>query len=126
MKKAIEFNIKDEELKKYLEDCLKENKIEYEIKIEDRWIQKFKQASKYYQVYCIYVNSSDLNKAKDFVTDFEKGRIVADNIEELKNAKEDEVDNRFKKFTIKNFLKYYWIALLVIGIIMIIAMKYTM
>ena len=56
MEKAIEFNISKEELKKYLEECLREENIEYEIKIEDRWIENYKNPSKYYQVYCLYVN----------------------------------------------------------------------
>lgn len=42
MEKAIEFNIGKEELKKYLEESLIEENIDYEIKIEDRWIQKYK------------------------------------------------------------------------------------
>lgn len=41
MEKAIEFDIGKEELKKYLEKCLTEENIDYEIKIEDRWIQKY-------------------------------------------------------------------------------------
>lgn len=126
MKKAIEFDIKDEELKKYIEDCLKESNIEYELKIEDRWVQKFKQASKYYQVYCLYVNSNNLNKVNKLISDYKNGTIIIDDIEELKETEDDKTDNRFKFFTLKNFLKYYWIALIVIGILMIIGMKFTL
>lgn len=37
MHKAVEFDIEKEELKKYIEECLNEENIDYEIKIEDRW-----------------------------------------------------------------------------------------
>ena len=65
MEKAIELNIKDEELKKYFEERLKEENIEYEINIEDKWIEKYKDPSKFYQVYCIYVNSNNIEKVKE-------------------------------------------------------------
>ncbi len=67
MEKAIEFNIGKEELKKYLEECLTEENIDYEIKIEDRWIQLYKEACKYYHVYCIYFNYIYLVKLKQFI-----------------------------------------------------------
>ncbi len=125
MEKAIEFEIKNESLKTYLEECLKEDNIDYEIKIEDRWIQKYKEASKFYQVYCLYVNSDKLEKVKQYINDFENGTIITDGIEELENAEEEKVDNKFKIFTIKNFLKYYWIAIILIGILIIIGVKFS-
>lgn len=103
MEKAIEFNIVEEEIKKYLEECLKEENIDYEIRIEDRWIQQYKQASKYYQVYCLYVNDNNLDKVKQFVKDYENAIIITDDIEEFKNVEEEENDNKFKIFTRKNF-----------------------
>ena len=124
MEKAIEFNIGEEELKKYLEECLTEENIAYEIKIEDRWIQKYKEASKYYQVYCLYVNNNNLDKVKQFIKDFENGTIITEGIEEFKNV-EDEEDNRFKIFTKKNFWKYYWGAIIIIGILIIIGIKFA-
>ena len=86
MEKVIEFNVTREDLKEYLEECLKEENIEYEIKIEDRWIQHYDEASKYYQVYCLYVNNSGLNKVKQFIEDFNNATVVTDDIEELKNV----------------------------------------
>lgn len=124
MEKAIEFNIEKEELKKYLEECLAEENIDYEMKIEDRWIQKYKEASKYYQVYCLYVNNN-LDKVKQFIKDFENGTIIIDDIEEFKNIEDEENNNRFKIFTQKNFLKYYWIAIIIIGILIIIGIKFS-
>ena len=106
MEKATEFDIGKEELKKYLEKCLSEENIEYEIKIEDRWIQKYKEASKYYQAYCLYVSSNNLDKVKQFIKDFENGTIITDDIEEFKNVEDEENDRKFKIFTRKNFLKY--------------------
>ena len=125
MEKAIEFEIENESLKTYLEECLKEDNIDYEIKIEDRWIQKYKEASKFYQVYCLYVNSDKLDKVKQYINDFENGTIITDGIEELENAEEEKVDNKFKIFTIKNFLRYYWIAIILIGILIIIGVKFS-
>lgn len=125
MEKAIEFNIEKEELKKYLEECLAEENIDYEMKIEDRWIQKYKEASKYYQVYCLYVNNNNLDKVKQFIKDFENGTIIIDDIEEFKNIEDEENNNRFKIFTQKNFLKYYWIAIIIIGILIIIGIKFS-
>lgn len=55
MEKAIEFEIENESLKEYLEECLKEDNINYEIKIEERWIQKYKEASKYYHRFIVYM-----------------------------------------------------------------------
>lgn len=125
MEKAIEFNIGKEELKKYLEECLTEENIDYEIKIEDRWIQKYKVASKYYQVYCLYVNNNNLDKVEQFIKDFENGTIITDDIEEFKNVEDEEDDNKFKIFTKKNFLKYYWGAIIIIGILIIIGIKFA-
>ncbi len=125
MEKAIEFNIVEEELKKYLEECLTEENIYYEIKIEDRWIQQSKAASKYYQVYCLYVNNNNLDKVKQFIKDLENATIITDDIEELRNLENEENDNKFKIFTQKNFLKYYWGAIIIIGILIIIGIKFA-
>lgn len=125
MEKAIEFEIENESLKEYLEECLKEDNIDYEIKIEDRWIQKYKEASKYYQVYCLYVNSDKLDKVKQFISEFENGTIITEGIEELENVEEEESDTKFKLFSLKNFLKYYWIAIILVGILIIIGVKFT-
>ena len=124
MEKVIEFNVTREELKEYLEECLREENIEYEIKVEDRWSQHYKDASKYYQVYCLYVNNSSLNKVKQFIEDFDNATVVTDDIEELKNV-EEETDNRFKIFTKKNFLKYYWCAIIIIGLLIIIGLTFV-
>lgn len=124
MEKVIELNIEEKELKRYLEECLIEEKINYEIKIEDRWIQKFKEASKYYQVYCLYVNNNDIDKVKQIIKDYENGIIITEDIEELKDAKNEEDDYRFKIFTEKKFLKYYWAAIAIIGILIFIGMKF--
>lgn len=124
MKKVVEFKISEESFKKYLEECLNEEKINYEIKLEERWIQKFKSASKYYQVYCLYVNDSDIDKVLKFIDDFENGDIVSDGVEELNEEEENNEENISNKFTIKSFLKYYWLALLIIGILIIIGSKF--
>ena len=123
MEKAIEFEIKNESLKEYLEICLKEDNIDYEIKIEERWVQKYKEASEYYQVYCVYVNSTQIDNVKKYIKDYENGTIITDGIEELENA-EEEKNNKFKIFTFKNFLKYYWMILILIGILIIIEIKF--
>ena len=125
MEKVIEINKDRVELKEYLEECLTEEKIDYEIKIEGRWIQHFKQASEYYEVYCIYVNDNNINKVNKFVEDFEKATIITDDIEELKNVEEEEEDdNELKTFTRKNFLIYYWCAIIVVGILIAIGIKF--
>ena len=124
MKTVVEFKVSEESFKKYLEECLNEEKINYEIKLEERWIQKFKSASKYYQVYCLYVNDSDIDKVSKFIDDFEKGDIVSDGVEELKEEEENNEENISNRFTIKSFLKYYWLALLIIGILIIIGSKF--
>ena len=36
MKKVVEFKVSEESFKKYLEECLNEEKINYEIKLEER------------------------------------------------------------------------------------------
>lgn len=125
MEKAIEFNIGEKELKKYLEECLSEKNITYEITIEDRWIQKFHEASKYYQVCCLYVNHNNLNEVKQLIKDYKNGTIITDGIEELKSAEDEENNNRFKIFTEKSFLKYYWGAIVIIGILIIIGIKFA-
>ena len=125
MEKAIEFNIGKEELKKYLEECLTEENIDYEIRIEDRWIQQYKQASKYYQVYCLYVSNNNLYKVKQLIKDLDNATIITDDIEEFKNVEEEESDNKFKIFTIKSFLKYYWCAIIIIGILIIIGINFA-
>ena len=123
MKKIIEFGLEKEELKKYLEECLTEENINFQIKIEDRWTEQYKNASEYYKVYCLYVNDN-FDKVEQFIKDFENAKIISDDVEELKYAEEEEEkDNRFKIFTIKNFVKYFYIALLIIAIIIIIAAK---
>ena len=123
MKKVIEFGLEKEELKKYLEECLTEENINFQIKIEDRWTEQYKNASEYYKVYCLYVNDN-FDKVEQYIKDFENAKIISDDVEELKYAEEEEEkDNRFKIFTIKNFVKYFYIALLIIAIIIIIAAK---
>lgn len=123
MKKVIEFGLEKEELKKYLEECLAEENINFQIKVEDRWTEQYKNASEYYKVYCLYVNDN-FDKVEQFIKDFENAKIISDDVEELKYAEEEEEkDNRFKIFTIKNFVKYFYIALLIIAIIIIIAAK---
>ena len=123
MEKAIEFEIKNESLKEYLERCLKEDNIDYEIKIEERWVQKYKEASEYYQVYCVYVNSTQIDNVKKYIKDYENGTIITDGIEELENA-EEEKNTKFKIFTFKNFFKYYWMILILIGILIVIGIKF--
>ena len=123
MEKAIEFEIENESLKEYLEESLKEDNINYEIKIEERWIQKYKEASKYYQVYCLYVNSVQIDNVKKYIKDYQNGKIITEGIEELENVEDDIIDNKFKIFTYKNFLKYYWIILILIGIVIVIGIK---
>ncbi len=125
MEKAIEFNIEEKGLKKYLEECLTEESIDYEIRIEDRWIGRYKAASKYYQVYCLYVNNNSLDKVKQFIKDFENATVITDDIEELKNVEEEEDDNKFKNFTRKNFLKYYFGVFIIIAILIIIGIKFA-
>ena len=125
MEKAIEFNIGKEELKKYLEECLTDENIDYEIRTEDRWTMQHKNPSKYYQVYCLYVSNNNLDKVKQFIKDFDNATIITDDIEEFKNVEEEEDDNKFKIFTIKTFLKYYWCAIIIIGILIIIGIKFA-
>ncbi len=126
MVKVIEFNTEREELKKYLEECLKEENVYYEMKIEERWLERYKEASKYYQVYCLYVNENNLDKVKQFIKDYENATIITDGIEELKNIEGEKDDNRFKIFTKKKFLKYYYVAMIIVGILIIMAIKFTL
>ena len=126
MEKVIEFNIEDSESKKYLEEYLREENIEYELTIEDRWLQKYKSASTFYQVYCLYVNKKDINKIEKFLEDLKNATIITDGIEELECEEDDEEDNnKFSFFTRKNFLKYTYGALIIIVILIIIGIKIT-
>ena len=90
MDKIFEFKVQDERMKKYLEECLAEDKIEYEIKIEDRWLSRARGMSERYQVYCLYANSDKLDTIKQYVKDFENGEVITDGIEELENADEEK------------------------------------
>ena len=126
MVKVIEFNTEREELKKYREEWLKEENVYYEMKIEERWLERYKEASKYYQVYCLYVNENNLDKVKQFIKDYENATIITDGIEELKNIEGEKDDNRFKIFTKKKFLKYYYVAMIIVGILIIMAIKFTL
>ncbi len=126
MVKVIEFNTEREELKKYLEEWLKEENVYYEMKIEERWLERYKEASKYYQVYCLYVNENNLDKVKQFIKDYENATIITDGIEELKNIEGEKDDNRFKIFTKKKFLNYYYVAMIIVGILIIMAIKFTL
>lgn len=127
MEKATEFNIDQTSLKEYLEECLTEQNINYEIKIEDRWIQQYKNASKYYQVYCIYVDHNNLDKVNKLLNDFKNATIITDNIEELKDIENEEENDKniFKFFTLKNFLKLYWLAIIIMGILIVIGLKFS-
>ena len=71
----------------------------------------------------MYVNSNDLDKVKQFIKNFENGTIITDDIEEFKNVEDEENNSKFKIFTIKNFLKFYWGDIIVIGILIIIEIK---
>ena len=124
----FEFNIAKEDLKKYLEECLTEENIDYEIRIEDRWTKQYTQVSKYYQVCCLYVCNNNLDKVKQLIKDFDNPTFIIDDIEELKDVEDvedEENDNKFKIFTVKNFLKYYWGAIIIIGILIIIGIKFS-
>lgn len=127
MEKIAEFNTENEILKKYLEESLSEKDIKYEIKLEERWTQNYIDVSKYYKVYCLYVNSDNINQAKQIIEDFEKAKIITDDIEELKNEEPENSEENLKNkiFTKKNFLKYYWGAILIIAILIIIGLKFT-
>ena len=120
MERAIEFNKENEELKKYFEDCLKDANIDYLIKVEDRWIEHYHNPSEFYQAYCIYVNSTDTEKIKQFMRDYENATIITDEIEELQNINEEENEEISEKFTFKNLLNSFWIFLIIIGIVTII------
>lgn len=127
MEKIAEFYTENEILKKYLEESLSEKDIKYEIKLEERWTQNYIDVSKYYKVYCLYVNSDNINQAKQIIEDFEKAKIITDDIEELKNEEHENSEENLKNkiFTKKNFLKYYWGAILIIAILIIIGLKFT-
>ena len=124
MEKVIEFNLKEKQLKEYIEESLKEKNINYDMKVEDRWIQRYYDASKYYQVYCLYVDKNYLNEVKNIIRNFNEAVIVKKDIEELQEENEDNKDdNKYKFFTIKNFLKCYWILLIIIATVIIILSK---
>lgn len=126
MEKAIEFNVNQEQLREYLEECLTEQNVNYEMKIEERWIEGRKQASKYYNVYCLYVNKNNLKNVEKLVKKFENGKIVTSNIEELNNSEEskseekEDIENWSRAYNVKKFIKYYFLALLLIGIAIIL------
>ncbi len=124
MEKIIEFNIDNEELKKYLEECLKGEKINYKIEIEERWTKNYINVSKYYQVYCVYVDSNKLKIVNKFIEDWKNATIIDEDIEELKNSEDEVQSNKFKIFTKKNFLKYYWGGLIIVAILIIIGIKF--
>ena len=123
MEKIIEFDLKNKELKQYLEKCLTEENIEYELKIEEKWIQVFHNPSHYYQVYSVYVNSDKRDRVEKIINNFENGVIITDGIKELENAEAEEENNFLKKFTVKNFIKYFFGALIIIGILIIVVSK---
>ncbi len=125
MEKIVEFDLKNKELKQYLEKCLKEENIEYELKIEEKWIQSFHNPSHYYQVYSVYVNSDKRERVEKIINNFENGVIITDGIKELENAEVEEENNLLKKFTVKNFIKYFFGVLIIIGILIIIVSKLT-
>lgn len=123
MEKIVEFDLKNKELKQYLEKCLTEENIEYELKIEEKWIQVFHNPSHYYQVYSVYVNSDKRDRVEKIINNFENGVIITDGIKELENAEAEEENNFLKKFTVKNFIKYFFGALIIIGILIIVVSK---
>lgn len=125
MEKIVEFDLKNKELKQYLEKCLTEENIEYELKIEEKWIQGFHNPSHYYQVYSVYVNSDKRDRVEKIINNFENGIIITDSIKELENAEDEEENNLLKKFTVKNFIKYFFGVLIIIGILIIIVSKLT-
>ena len=111
MDKIFEFNVQDERLKKYLEDCLTEDKIEYEFKVEDRWYPRVKGSVNHYQVYCLYANNEKIDIIKQYVKDFENGEIIIDGIEELENA--DEEKNK-KILNLNKILAYISVSMMLI------------
>ena len=117
MDKIFEFNVQDERMKKYLEECMTEDKIEYEFKVEDRWYPRVKGSVNHYQVYCLYANSDKLDIIKQYVKDFENGEIITDGIEELENS-EEEKNKKNKIFIIKKILAYIFVAMFAITILM--------
>lgn len=123
MEKIAEFSLKDEEFKQYIEQCLTEENIDYEIKIEEKWIQGYHNPSQYYQVCSVYVNSDSLDKVEKIKKDFENATIVTDGIEELENAEDEEENNFFNKFTAKNCIKYCILPFIIVGIIIIIGVS---
>lgn len=121
MEKAIEINVNEKELKDYLEECLAEENINYEVRIEDRWIERFKEASKYYQVYCIYVDSNYLEKVEKMINDFKNATIITDGIEELKDIEKD--DETYNKSNREKFLIGFFWTLIIINVLIAIIAK---
>ena len=117
MDKIFEFNVQDERLKKYLEDCLTEDKIEYEFKVEDRWLYSNKGQSEHYQVHCLYANNEKLDIIKQYVKDFENGEIITEGIDELENA-DEEKNKKSKIFIVKKIVAYIFTAMFAIAFLM--------
>ena len=117
MDKIFEFNIQDERMKKYLEECMTEDKIEYEFKVEDRWYPRVKGSVNHYQVYCLYANSDKLDIIKQYVKDFENGEVITDGIEELEN--EDEEKNK-KNLNLNKILAYISATMILIALFAVI------
>ena len=67
----------------------------------------------------------DKKLVKQFIKDYENATIITNDIKEFKNVEEEENDNKFKIFTQKNFLKYYFGAIIIIGILIIIGIKFA-
>ena len=122
MEKVIEFNLNDNALKNYLVECLEEKNITYEIKIEDRWIQKFKNPSQFYQVYCLYVKKEDLTSVEEIINNYKNAEIITDDIEELKDI-ENEEDDYSKDATKRSLFKFYLAAIVLLGILIIIGIN---
>lgn len=118
MVKVLEFNVKNEILKNYFTELLQEEKINYKLNIEDRWIQHVKGASKFYQVYCVYVNEDDFERAKKIADDYVNSTIIIEENDELINAENIEPNNLFAIFTKKNFYILYWGGILFLAIML--------
>ena len=74
-------------------------------------------------MYCLYVNKDKLERVDEIIKEYENGDIITEGIEELDSIEDEKYNNKFKIFTLKNFLKYYWIILIVIGLLIVIGMK---
>ncbi len=71
------------------------------------------------------MNNNNFDKVKQIIKDFENATIITDDVEELKNVEEEEDNNKSQIYTRKNFLKYYFGAIIIIGIIIIIGVKFA-